>query len=81
MAASAAKSAIGRASTSLVRGQAWVGSAWVNATGGKMFPVYDPGTGEKILAVPDMGAEDVKKAVLEAHKGQKVWGNALAWVR
>jgi len=76
----AAKSVIGKVSTSLVRGQAWIGGAWVNALGDKIFPVHDPGTGEKIMAVPDMGAEDAKKAVLEAHKGQKVWGSALAWV-
>ncbi len=76
----AAKSAINRSTISLVRNQAWIGSSWTNASGGKTFPVYDPGTGQKIVAVSDTGADDARRAIAEAYKAQKMWGTSLGWV-
>jgi len=45
-----------------------------------MFPVYDPCTGKRIADVPDMGADDAERAVVEAHNSKKMWGSTLAWV-
>ena len=67
-------------SVSLMRSRAWIAGSWTPASGGQVFPVYDPCTGKKIIDVPDMGAEDAENAVMEAHKSKKMWGNTLAGV-
>ncbi|WP_205502143.1 NAD-dependent succinate-semialdehyde dehydrogenase [Rufibacter psychrotolerans] len=53
--------------TSLLRHQAFVNGAWVDATGGKTFEVTNPATGQVIGTVPDMSREDVRQAIDAAH--------------
>ncbi len=76
----ASAKSISKSSLMLLRSRAWIGGSWVTSSNGKTFPVFDPCTGDKIVEVPDMGAEDAQRAVMEAHKSKQQWGKKLAWV-
>jgi succinate-semialdehyde dehydrogenase/glutarate-semialdehyde dehydrogenase len=57
----------------LLREQCYVDGAWTGAQGGKTFAVHDPASGEKIGTVPDMGAEETKKAIAAAEAAWPAW--------
>ncbi|UXN57573.1 NAD-dependent succinate-semialdehyde dehydrogenase [Phyllobacterium zundukense] len=44
----------------------------------KRFPVFNPSTGELLAELPDMGAEDVTKAIDKAHAAQGHWAGLTA---
>ncbi len=46
---------------------------WVDAKSGKTFDILNPGTGEKVAAVADGGAEDTRSAIRFAHEAFKSW--------
>src|SRR5579875_2112049 len=71
--------------------QMYIDGRFVPAASGKMFPVYNPATGEVITEVPEAEAEDVNRAVLAARRafdegpwrrmspserGRTIWGLA-----
>jgi len=56
---------------SLLRDAGYVAGEWVAAESGKQFDVLNPASGEKIGAVPDMGAKDAARAVAAA---EGAWG-------
>lgn len=58
---------------SLLRQQAYVAGEWVDADAGGVFDVTNPARGDVICAVPDMGAEETRRAIDAAHKAQKDW--------
>jgi succinate-semialdehyde dehydrogenase/glutarate-semialdehyde dehydrogenase len=57
----------------LLREQCYVNGAWTGAPGGKTFDVHDPATGGKIGTVPDLGAEETKKAIAAAEAAWPAW--------
>ena len=48
--------------------QMYINGEWVDSSGGKTFPVYDPSTEEAIAEVPDANAKDVDRAVKAARE-------------
>jgi succinate-semialdehyde dehydrogenase/glutarate-semialdehyde dehydrogenase len=57
----------------LLREQCYVNGAWMGAAGGKSFDVHNPASGDKIGSVPDMGAEDTKRAIAAAEAAWPAW--------
>jgi len=57
----------------LLREQCYVDGAWMDAKGGKSFAVHNPATGDKIGTVPDLGAEETKKAIAAAEAAWPAW--------
>lgn len=55
---------------------ALVGGEWVNSA--KTFPVYDPATGAEIAKIPDLTADDARRAIDEAAKALPVWSAKTA---
>ena len=45
---------------------ALIDGKWI--TSSKTFPVLDPATGEKLADVPDLNADDARRAIDAAHK-------------
>jgi succinate-semialdehyde dehydrogenase/glutarate-semialdehyde dehydrogenase len=57
----------------LVRRQAYVAGAWIDADSGATFPVVDPATGDVIAEVPRMGAAETRRAVAAADEALPAW--------
>ena len=57
----------------LFREQCYVGGAWTGAAGGKHFAVHNPASGAQLGTVPDMGAEDAKRAITAAEAALPAW--------
>lgn len=54
--------------------RAFVAGQWIGTSaGGKDFEVTNPASGEVIARLPDLGVEDARTAIDEAHKAQKDW--------
>ncbi|MDD9899598.1 MAG: NAD-dependent succinate-semialdehyde dehydrogenase [Alphaproteobacteria bacterium] len=62
----------------LVRQQAYINGAWVDATGGKTFDVSNPATGDVLGTVPDMGAKETEDAVRAAAAAFPAWRDMVA---
>jgi len=62
----------------LLRRQAYVDGAWVDADSGETFPVVDPATGEEIARVPRMGAPDTRRAIEAARRALPEWRGRTA---
>jgi len=63
---------------SLVKNTAYIDGAWVGADSGKSVPVLNPSSGEEISTVPDMGAEETRRAIDAAEIAQKGWAAKTA---
>ncbi|MBJ7536337.1 NAD-dependent succinate-semialdehyde dehydrogenase [Marinomonas transparens] len=59
--------------SALLKSQSYIGGEWVEAKSGKTFPIINPATGEHIVDVADMGADETTLAVEAADKAQKAW--------
>jgi len=57
----------------LFRTQAYLEGAWLDAEGGKTFPITNPATGETLAAVPDMGAAETRRAIEAAERAWPAW--------
>ncbi|WP_193370438.1 NAD-dependent succinate-semialdehyde dehydrogenase [Pelagibius marinus] len=58
----------------LVRPAGLVGPDWIDAAGsGATFAVDNPSTGEIIARLPEMGAEETRRAIEVAYTAQKEW--------
>ncbi|EAV41813.1 succinate semialdehyde dehydrogenase protein [Roseibium aggregatum IAM 12614] len=57
----------------LFRQQGLIGGDWCNASTGKTIEVTDPATGKAIGVVPDMSAEDTRRAIDAAEAAGKSW--------
>ncbi len=57
----------------LVRRQAYLGGAWVDADSGLTLTVTDPASGEVIAEVPDMGTIETRRAILAAEAAWPGW--------
>ena len=58
---------------SLICSLAYVDSAWIGASDGATFPVYNPATGVKLADVADLGASETEAAVAAADTAFKGW--------
>ncbi|RWP01147.1 NAD-dependent succinate-semialdehyde dehydrogenase [Mesorhizobium sp.] len=58
--------------------KALVAGQWTRARSGATFDVIDPATGQKIAAVPDLGADEVNLAIAAAYRAQKPWAKVTA---
>ncbi|KIV81624.1 hypothetical protein PV11_03795 [Exophiala sideris] len=70
----------------LLQSKGYINEEWVDAASGKTFDVYDPANLDKIATLPEMGAEDVDKAVEAAHTAFKTFKKTSArqrarWLR
>lgn len=57
----------------LLREQALIDGAWIDADSGARFAVKDPATGETLGHVADMGAAETRRAIAAAERAQKLW--------
>ncbi|TWT10564.1 NAD-dependent succinate-semialdehyde dehydrogenase [Reyranella sp. CPCC 100927] len=62
----------------LLRQQAFIGGAWVDATTQRRFAVVDPATGNPVAHVPDMGRADVVRAIAAADAALPAWRGKTA---
>jgi succinate-semialdehyde dehydrogenase/glutarate-semialdehyde dehydrogenase len=59
--------------TKLFRQQGYVDGAWIAADSGKTVAVTDPATGEEIGTVPNMGADETRRAIEAANAALPGW--------
>ena len=57
----------------LFRQQCYVGGQWRDADSGRTIPVDNPATGEIIGSVPDMGAQETRRAIDSAQSAFAGW--------
>jgi len=57
----------------LLKRQAYVDGAWVDADSGETFPVVNPATGETIAEVPRLGAAETRRAIEAAQRALPAW--------
>jgi succinate-semialdehyde dehydrogenase / glutarate-semialdehyde dehydrogenase len=62
----------------LLRQQAYVDGAWTDADGRATREVINPATGERLGAVPDMGATETRRAIGAASKAFPAWAAKAA---
>jgi succinate-semialdehyde dehydrogenase / glutarate-semialdehyde dehydrogenase len=62
----------------LLRRQALIDGAWVDADSGETFPVLDPATGEGLARVPRMGAAETRRAIEAARRALPGWRGLTA---
>lgn len=62
--------------TSLLEGRGFLGGEWTQSA--KTFQVSNPATGEKIIDVADLTADDTAKAIDLAYEAQKDWRTKTA---
>ena len=58
---------------SLLCENAYVNGAWCGAASNETFEVTNPSTGDVLARLPDMGAEDARRAIKVAEAAQKAW--------
>ncbi|RIX79637.1 NAD-dependent succinate-semialdehyde dehydrogenase [Acidovorax cavernicola] len=69
------------ADPSLLRSHAYVDGQWVVADSGATLEVCNPATGALIATVPDMGAEETRRAIAGASRALKSWRAQTAEAR
>jgi len=57
----------------LFKRQAYIAGEWVDADNGETFEVSNPATNEIIGTVPDMGADETRRAIEAANKAWPEW--------
>lgn len=62
----------------LLRGQAYIDGAWVDADSGRKFPVLNPADGSLLGHVADCGAEETKRAIDAANAAWPAWRDKTA---
>ena len=62
----------------LLRQQAFLCGAWVDADSGATVTIRNPATGEEIAAVPDMGAAETRRAIAAADAAWPGWREMTA---
>ncbi len=59
--------------TTLLRHQAYLDGAWVDADSGRCFDVTNPATGERLIQVADCAAAETRRAIEAADKAMAGW--------
>lgn len=57
----------------LLKRQAYVGGAWIDADSGATFPVVNPANGEVVAEVPRLGADETRRAITAAQDALPAW--------
>jgi succinate-semialdehyde dehydrogenase / glutarate-semialdehyde dehydrogenase len=57
----------------LFRQQCYIGGQWADADSKKTIDVTNPATGEKLGTVPNMGADETRRAIVAANKAWPEW--------
>jgi succinate-semialdehyde dehydrogenase/glutarate-semialdehyde dehydrogenase len=65
----------------LLRQQAFVGGAWIDADDGRTLDVFDPATGARLGSVPQLGAAETRRAIELAEMAWKSWRSVTAQQR
>jgi succinate-semialdehyde dehydrogenase/glutarate-semialdehyde dehydrogenase len=65
----------------LLKQCAFIDGRWVHATDGRTFAVLDPVNAEPLATVPDLGAEEVRLAIIAAARAQMAWRELAASAR
>ncbi|WP_119678132.1 NADP-dependent succinate-semialdehyde dehydrogenase [Indioceanicola profundi] len=64
---------IGLKDPDLLRTQAYIDGKWVDADSGKTVPVTNPADGSELGTVPNMGAEETRRAIEAANRAWPAW--------
>lgn len=62
----------------LLRERGFINGNWVQAGSGETFPVVNPANGEHLANVPDMGADDTRRAIDHAAAAWPAWRSTVA---
>lgn len=62
----------------LFRQQCYINGEWRDADSGRTFSVDNPGTGEVLGVVPDMGAQETREAIASANAALPAWRGKTA---
>ena len=62
----------------LFRQQCYINGSWQDADSGESIEVTNPATGEKLGTVPNMGAEETRRAIEAAEKALSAWRKTTA---
>ena len=65
----------------LIRTQAYINGAWVDADSGETFPVLNPATQKVLAEVASVGAAETRRAIEAAEAAQKTWAARSAMER
>jgi len=63
---------------SLLRSQLYIDGKWVDADNGATMSVLNPATREKIIAIPNAGAAETRRAIEAADRAFTSWRNVVA---
>lgn len=64
--------------SSLIKSRAYIDGHWCDAASGRTFEVTNPASGAVITQVPDMNAEDTRRAIDAAQAAQPAWAALTA---
>ncbi|WP_421200020.1 NAD-dependent succinate-semialdehyde dehydrogenase [Aeromonas enteropelogenes] len=64
--------------SSLIKSRAYIDGHWCDAASGRTFEVTNPASGAVITQVPDMNAEDTRRAIDAAKAAQPAWAALTA---
>ncbi|WP_421240361.1 NAD-dependent succinate-semialdehyde dehydrogenase [Aeromonas enteropelogenes] len=64
--------------SSLIKSRAYINGHWCDAASGRTFEVTNPASGAVITQVPDMNAEDTRRAIEAAKAAQPAWAALTA---
>ncbi|MEZ6964654.1 NAD-dependent succinate-semialdehyde dehydrogenase [Aeromonas sp. S9(2024)] len=64
--------------SSLIKSRAYIDGHWCDAASGRTFEVTNPASGAVITQVPDMNAEDTRRAIEAAQAAQPAWAALTA---
>ncbi|MCZ0753545.1 NAD-dependent succinate-semialdehyde dehydrogenase [Aeromonas enteropelogenes] len=64
--------------SSLIKSRAYIDGHWCDAASGRTFEVTNPASGAVITQVPDMNAEDTRRAIDAAKVAQPAWAALTA---
>ncbi len=62
----------------LLRQQAWLDGAWVDADNGARLEVTNPATGVQLATIPNMGATEARRAIEAAVRAGAAWKSRTA---
>ena len=62
----------------LLKESGYIDGSWVGADGGESLPVYNPATGAKLGAIPNMGTTETRRAIAAAAAAMPAWAARTA---
>ena len=65
-------------SPTLFRQQAFIDCSWCEADHGQRIEIFNPANGERLGSVPDMGADETRRAIAAAQAAQPAWRRRTA---